>query len=247
MVFAASLLLATAVATAAAAVTPEPAPYRLMPPSKALAGRSSAEKGLLERLNRADVRHLGRLPALVVPDDWTDGPTAHAPFPLVWPWAFRYPKAIAVTLPAQAFAAYEYGVLVRWGPISTGRQSAQTPNGLHWLNWKSVGHHSTVDEEWFMPWYFNFRSRGGVAFHEFTLPGMPASHSCVRMLHRDARWLYDWGEQWKIDSSGHVVFQKGTPVLLIGKYDWKSPPPWRSLDWLSDGVALPFVVDGEWD
>jgi len=243
----ASLLLAIAIATVASASTPEPAPYSVVPPAKALKGRSTAELGLLERLNRADRRHLGRLPAIVVPDDWTDGKTAHAPFPLVWAWAVRYPKAIAVSLPAQAFGAYEHGVLVHWGPISSGRRGLETPNGLHWLNWKSKGHHSTVNETWYMPWYFNFRNRGGVAFHEFALPGLPASHSCVRLLNRDARWLFAWGEQWKIDSSGHVVFQKGTPVVLIGDYDWKSPPPWRSLDWLSAGVVLPEVVPGEWD
>jgi hypothetical protein len=30
-------------------------------------------------------------------------------------------------------------------------------------------------------------------------------------------------------------------------YDFGAPPPWRSSEWLADGVALPVVVDGEWD
>jgi hypothetical protein len=236
-----------AIAMAVPASTPDPAPYRLLPPAKALSGRSRAEIGLLERLNRADQRHLWRLETVVVPEDWRDGDAAHSPFPLVWSWAIRYPKALAVSLSGQAFGAYEHGVLVRWGPISSGRRGAETPSGLHWLNFRSKGRRSTVDEDWFMPWYFNFRSRGGVAFHEFAMPGLPASHSCVRMLHRDARWLYGWGEEWKIDSSGHVIFQKGTPVLLLDDYDFGAPPPWRSPEWLAEGVALPVVVDGEWD
>jgi len=240
-------LVAIVVPTAVLAAAPAPVPYRLVSPAKALTGRTSAEIALLERLNRADRRHLWRLKTVVLPDDWRDGATAHAPFPLVWSWAIRYPKALAVSLPGQAFAAYEHGVLVHWGPLSSGRRGAETPSGLHYLNWRSRGRHSTVDEEWYMPWYFNFRNRGGVAFHEFALPGLPASHACVRLLHRDARWLFDWGEEWKIDSSGRVVFQKGTPVVLVDDYDFGAPPPWRSVDWLADGVALPVVVDGEWD
>jgi len=169
-----------AVAADALATAPSPAPYHLVPPAKALRGRSKGELALLERLNRADLRHLPRLKAVVVPDDWRDGAAAHAPFPLVWSWAVRYPKAIAVSLPGQAFAAYEHGVLVRWGPISSGRRGAETPSGLHWLNFRSKGRRSTVDEDWFMPWYFNFQNERGLSFHEYALPGRPASQPRLR-------------------------------------------------------------------
>lgn len=216
------------------------ASYRLEPPRAALAKRTPAEIALLEKLNRADRAHLPRLDVLVVPDDWTD---AHSPMPHFWPAAMPYPTAIAVDVPAQAFGAYAHGVLVRWGPVSTGRRGDQTPAGFYHLNWKSRGRHSTVDEEWFMPWYFNFASRGGLAFHEFALPGRPASHSCVRLLQRDARWLYDWGQGWVLRPD-RTVLAAGTPVAILGAYDFATPPPWRS-PLAAPAVTLPLTLPVE--
>ena len=63
----------------------------------------------------------------------------------------------------------------------------------------------------------------GVSFHLFDLPGYPASHACVRLLLRDAQWLYGWGEQWKLDETGRVVVVTGTPVLILGTYPLWEP------------------------
>lgn len=152
------------------------------------------------------------------------------------------PKALVVHQPSQTFGGYEHGRLVRWGPISSGREGHQTPSGLFHLNWKSPGRHSTVDADWYMPLYFNFHNERGLAFHQFTLPGRPASHACVRLLERDARWLYDWGEGWVLDERGWNVLDRGTPVLVLGQYDFDVPPPWRSSDWLARGIKLPEEV-----
>ena len=46
--------------------------------------------------------------------------------------------------------------------------------------------HEHVSGEWQLNWYFNFHNFRGLAFHEFDLPGVPASHACVRLLARDA-------------------------------------------------------------
>src|SRR3982751_2991278 len=45
-----------------------------------------------------------------------------------------------------------------------------------------------------MAWHFNFENALGLAFHEYTLPAKPDSHGCIRLLQRDAKWLYEWGE-----------------------------------------------------
>ena len=194
---------------------------------------------LLEILNRADTAHLERLPVLVVPDQWLDGDLWYSPLPLFYAWADSLPKALVVHMPSQVFGAYEHGRLVRWGPVSSGRMEYPTPPGLFHLNWRSPGRHSTVNPDWYMPWYFNFDNEGGLAFHQLTLPGRPASHSCIRLLERDARWLYGWGEGWVLDERGWNVLVPGTPVLILGRYDFGAPPPWRSLGWLSQGAALP--------
>ncbi|HEV7731669.1 MAG TPA: L,D-transpeptidase [Candidatus Binatia bacterium] len=233
-----AMLVAPALAVAQAAA---PVPYRLMTPKAALAGRSTAQLAVLEKLNRVDRAHLAGLGVVVVPVMWDDGPTAHSPLPLVWSAAFPYPKAIAVDVAGQVFGAYEYGVLVRWAPVSSGRRDDRTPPGFYHLNWHSTGRHSTVDPKWFMPWYFNFGSREGIAFHQFDLPGRPASHACVRLREDDARWLWDWGEGWTLAEDGRSVLTRGTPVAIVGTYTFDRPPPWRSLAWLAQPVALPLV------
>ena len=198
-----------------------------------------SQVALLEKLNRADLEHIVRLGSIVVPETWLPDELAYSPLPTSYVWAAQFPKLLVVYQPGQVFGAYEYGCLIRWGPISSGRQTAPTPAGLFHLNWRSRGRHSTVDPEWFMEWYFNFENDLGLSFHQYALPGHPASHACVRLLGRDAEWLYQWGEEWQLDAGGRSVQRPGTPVLIVDKYDFRSPPPWRSLEWLARGIELP--------
>jgi hypothetical protein len=207
---------------------------------KALRERFSPEQlALLEKLNRRDLEHLGRADQIVVPEDLSLDELLYSPLPLAYAWAEPHPKALVVHQASQVFGAYENGRLVRWGPVSSGRKSRPTPTGLFHLNWRSPGRHSTDDEDWYMPWYYNFDNRRGLAFHQLELPGRPASHACVRLLERDARWLYDWGEGWVLDERRWNVVDPGTPVLILGEYDFGAPPPWLSLEWLARGVELP--------
>jgi hypothetical protein len=184
-----------------------------------------AQLAVLEKLNRADLVHLGRLGHLVLPGVWTEE-QLYSPFDLRYAAARQLAKLLVVDQPSQAFAAYESGRLVRWGPVSTGKRASPTPGGLFHLNWRSPGRHSTVNPTWFMKWYFNFDNAAGHALHQYTLPGRPASHACIRLLERDAIWIHNWGES-------------GTPLLVLGQYDFSSPPPWRSLEHLAHGVDLP--------
>ncbi|MFI5178703.1 MAG: L,D-transpeptidase [Vicinamibacterales bacterium] len=208
--------------------------------AKALVARYDAgQLAVLQALNRVDVEHLARLGRIVRPDTWVDDPLAYSPFPERYPWGEPLAKLIVVDQPSQVFAAYEQGRLVRWGPISSGRKESPTPIGLFHLNWRSEGRHSTVDPQWFMRWYFNFGNADGLSFHEYALPGRPASHSCVRLLAADARWLYGWGEEWRLDSTGSHVLSPGTPVLILGRYDFAAPPPWRTAEGAARPVELP--------
>jgi hypothetical protein len=201
-----------------------------------------AQLAILEKLNRADVGHLARLPELVVPESWVAEERAYSPLPYYYPSSEQFPKVLVVHLPGQVFGAYESGVLVRWGPVNTGGRKSQTPSGPFSLNWRSTGHNSSVDPDWYMAWYFNFASVEGIAFHEYSLPGLPVSHGCIRMLSRDAQWLYHWGEPWTFQGGAP---KPGTPVFIVGAYDFDAPPPWRSPDWLSRPVELPRLPHAE--
>ena len=217
------------------AATPAPAriTYRLEPVTAATFKKqyTPAQIGILEKLNRRDLEHLLRLKEMIVPGEWPEDELAFGILPETWPWAEQRPKAIIVSQPAQVFGAYEFGKLVRWGPVSSGRKETPTPAGSFNLTWKSKSRTSTDNDAWLLKWYFNFVNSRGVSFHEFELPGYAASHACVRLLERDAIWLYGWGEQWKLSKDGREVLQTGSPVVILGDYGHDKPGPWTSLEW----------------
>jgi hypothetical protein len=221
---------------------PQPMQFRVEGgPLRELAAKfKPSELAVLEKLNRADVKHLSRLETLVIPTEWRDE-FDYSPFPAEYDAAKAEPKMLIVDQPSQAFAAYEYGRLVHWGPTSTGRQAKPTPAGRYHLNWRARSRTSTLSGEWRLNWYFNFHNRRGLAFHEFDLPGVPASHACVRLLTRDAMWIYKWGQSWTLDAKGQVA-TPGTPVVILGMYDFGAPPPFRSPEYLARGIALPAVL-----
>ena len=198
------------------------------------------EIALLEKLNRADAKHLLRLNQLIVPSSWRTE-LDHSPFPSTYPAAKSAPKLLIVDQPSQAFAAYEYGQQVHWGPVSSGRQARPTPSGLYHLNWRARSRTSTLSGEWRLNWYFNFHNRRGLAFHEFDLPGVPQSHACVRLLARDAAWVFKWGESWTLDPKGQLQ-TSGTPVLIVGGYAFGSPAPWHAADYWTRKITLPDVL-----
>lgn len=199
---------------------------------------TESQIALLEKLNRSDRRHLVTLEEIVVPRRWDREEVAYSPLPERYAPARKYEKVIVVYKPAQVFGAYSRGRLERWGPVSTGAQKSRTPSGAFHLNWKSKGQHSTVNRNWFLPWYFNFHNKRGHSFHEYELPGKPASHGCIRLLSRDARWLYGWGEQWTLGPRGWAVERDGTAVLIVGEYDHDQEPSWRAPAYLAAGGAL---------
>lgn len=196
---------------------------------------------ILEKLNRVDVERLTRLQEITVPDRWDLRELDYSPLPRQSGWAADHGKALVVHQPMQVFGAYENGVLVHWGPVSSGAARRPTPAGLYHLNWKSKGRPSTVNPEWFLRWYFNFVNKYGISFHEYALPGYPASHGCVRMLGRDARWLYEWGDEWQLGPKGWSIKTQGTPVWILGEAEYGPHAPWREREYLAAGgqVSLP--------
>ena len=248
MRFCAAACAALVLCAAAAAAQPAAPAYRIEPLPKTdaeLAKRfTPAQIDILEALNRRDREHLIRTspptPGLLVPAAWADDPLVYSPFPAAWPAAEPFAKAIVVDQPMQAFGAYEHGQLVRWGPVSTGREETATPEGVFTLTWRARKRRSTDTQEWLLEWYVNFVNERGVSFHLFDLPGYPASHACARMRRADAEWLYDWGEEWTLDESHRHVLSAGTPVVILGTYPFGSAPAWLSIE--PPRIALPAAV-----
>lgn len=196
---------------------------------------------IVEKLNRVDRSNLDRLDRLIIPEGWLGSELAYSPLPFIYPWARIYEKALVVSLSHQVFGGYEEGCLVYWGPISSGRLEHPTPSGLFHLNWKAKGRRSTLNRNWYLSWYFNFHNERGLSFHQYQLPGYPASHACLRLLERDARWLYHWGESWQLEEDGVTIARTGTPVIIIGQFNWKEPSPWLSEEVEDRNVTLPWL------
>jgi lipoprotein-anchoring transpeptidase ErfK/SrfK len=238
---AAAVFSTAALAGAAMPAEAQAIAYRLEPVDPAtLKKRFTADQlGLLEKLNRRDVEHLLRLDQMVVPETWASDELAYAPLPIEWSWAADKAKALVVDQPSQVFGAYEQGRLVRWGPISSGRKETPTPPGVYALTWKARSRVSTDNDQWRLEWYFNFINARGISFHQFDLPGLPASHACVRLLERDAQWIYGWGEQWVLAANRREVATPGTPVVVLSTFDFARPAPWLALAWWQTKLTLP--------
>lgn len=189
---------------------------------------TDAEKELVFAVNRTDASNFKHMDTVIVPKDRSGDVAFYFPFPLSVPYLKDVDKIIYFSYPTQTFAAYECGELVRTGPTNMGRENAQTPTGLFFTNWKAKKTISTVNDEWELKWNFNILNKGGIGWHQYTMPGYPASHSCLRLVTKDAKYLYNWADQWVL-ADKTTVQVKGTPVIVFGKYDFKSGKPWLKL------------------
>lgn len=185
---------------------------------------------VLLALNRVDFKHLLRMDTIVAPDSFYAGLMAYSPFPWQVSDLKEVPKIIFYSYRIQAFAAYQNGELVKWGPVSMGKKATPTPTGLFFTNWRSKETISTVNSEWIMKWYFNLDNFEGVSMHEYEMPGYPASHACVRLTTADALWFYNWCEQWILNKDKYRSIKAyGTPVVIFGAYNFDEPKPWMKL------------------
>lgn len=187
------------------------------------------QKKIIYSINRIEPVRVGVGTKLVFPDTILSDFNKYAPFPKSLEILDSIPKVVLISQRVQAFGLYEKGELIRWGPVSSGKQSTPTPNGLHYGNYKAKRKVSTVNQDWILPYYFNFMNFEGVGTHQYLLPGFPASHACVRLYMDDAKFIYDWAHQWKLDPTGQRIVKNGTPFMVYGEYDYQNPFPWLQL------------------
>jgi len=195
----------------------------------------STKMNVVYAINRTDKANLKKLDSIVIPADFSGDLVYYLPFPLHISSLEEVSKIILFSYPTQTFAAYENGELVRTGPTNMGRKKDPTPTGLFFTNWKAEKTTSTFNDEWELKWNFNIENKLGVGFHQYELPGYPASHSCLRLLEKDAKYLYKFADEWILKDKENVKV-KGTPVVVFGNYDFDGPKPWLQL--ASDPKAL---------
>ena len=186
-------------------------------------------------VNRTDKASFATMDSVVIPTDMSGDIAYYLPFPLSVPYLSDINKIIFFSYPTQTFATYENGVLMYTGPTNMGRKKDPTPTGLFFANWKAEKTISTVNDEWELRWNFNIANKDGVGWHQYSMPGYPASHSCLRLQEKDARYLYNWADQWVLDGK-ETVLANGTPVIVFGSYNFDAPKPWLQL--ISNAHAL---------
>ncbi len=193
---------------------------------------------LVEMLNRRLMEEVQIGDTLVAPQAFDLDFRAYSPFPKYYPGARNLDKLFIIHKSIQAFAAYEYGKLARWGIVNTGAEESRTPNGRYNFNWKVPYRVSTLspsdDEPWEMYWVFNFHNIRGIHIHQYAMPtGGPTSHGCVRLIELDAKWIYDWATPWKTnkgygeESMQAAVQELGTMVLVLGEDPLTHPHPFE--------------------
>lgn len=179
-------------------------------------------------VNRTDAVNLKQMDSILIPGDMSGDIEFYLPFPLTVSYLKDIKKVIFFSYPTQTFAAYEKGQLIYTGPTNMGSKNHVTPTGLFFTNWKAEETTSTFDDEWDLRWNFNVENKLGVGWHQYSLPGYPASHSCLRLQETDAKYLYDWADEWQL-ADPETVKVKGTPVIVFGSYDFAAPRPWLQL------------------
>lgn len=187
------------------------------------------ERYAILALNRLDSKNKWNADTLVVPAKVDTTLIEYSPFPMQLDVLSPVKKFVIFSYPIQAYGVYSNGSLVKWGPTSMGKKAAKTKTGLTFANWKKKLAISTVSSEWKLPYNFNIFNLDGIGWHQYDLPGYPASHSCLRLLMNDAKWLYNYADTWVLNPGGATTKAKGTAVLVYGDYPWGKRKPWRKL------------------
>ena len=198
--------------------------YKIIGNGIILKGLERAE--LVQMINRQMMQNTNIGDTLIVPTQYDLDFRAYSPFPRYYIGGREFGKLFIMDKTIQAFAAYEYGQLVRWGIINTGKpDESPTPNGRYNFNWREefrVSSLSPPGEDWEMYWVVNFHQARGMHIHQYEMPtGGPTSHGCVRLV--DAEWVFGWADPWKTTARGDGyasrlgrLIKQGTTVLVLG-------------------------------
>ncbi len=200
----------------------------------------SLKQAIAFAINRTDRSNFSRMDSVVIPINFSYEIKNYLPFPLKVNYLKDINKIIFFSYPTQTFAAYEKGVLIYTGPTNMGREKYLTPTGFFFTNWKGKVTTSTINDEWILKWNFNILNKEGIGWHQYSMPGYPVSHSCLRLQKKDAQYLYNWADQWVL-ANKYSILVKGTPVIIFGDYDFSSPKPWLQL--ISNPHSLDITKD----
>ena len=120
------------------------------------------------------------------------------------------PVEMVVSLPQQRIYVYRAHRLIAVSTVSSGRPGHTTPTGHFPILQKKIINYSTLYDSAPMP-HMQRLTWDGVALHAGRIPGVPASHGCIRLPAAFASLLYG------ISTTGQMVHVINTPVPSAGE------------------------------
>lgn len=96
---------------------------------------------------------------------------------------------IVVSLPLQMAYVFRGQDLIGASTVSTGKPGNDTPTGSFTILQKRKDHKSNLYDDAPMP-YMQRLTWDGIALHAGAIPGVPASHGCVRLPMKFAQKLF---------------------------------------------------------
>lgn len=181
------------------------------------------QRDIVQKVNRTYNR-LWRGKILAIPKDLENITLLDvAPFPTALKLTGE--RRIIVDQEKLAWGAYdEQGKLINWGPISSGkdycadigRQCTTQTGEFRIFSKQDEGCRSRTFDDAKMP-YCMFFYKGFALHGSHDIPGHRASHGCVRLFTRDAKWL----NQEFVTVSHEGNRYKGTKVIIrkLSSYD----------------------------
>ena len=164
------------------------------------------------------------------------------------------PLVVLVSVPEQIMHVYRNGILIGRSTVSTGAKGHSTPGGVFTILEKRKDHYSKTYNNAPMP-NMQRLTWSGIAMHSGNLPGVPASHGCVRLPYDFSKLLFD-----ETSKGGTVVIGDGktrtphfasSPGLMLAPKDF-TPEMLRELsdndyDWRPERSAsgpITIVISG---
>src|SRR4051794_5176637 len=148
------------------------------------------------------------------------------------------PLQLVISIRKQQVVLYSNGHRVAQAPVSTGTPSHPTPTGLFSIIEKDRWHRSNLYFN--APMYFMHRlTWSGVAMHEGVLPGLPASHGCIRLPREFVARLWavsNLGVRVVISHDEVVLQDFAHPQLFVHKDKTVDVPPPAAPEVLFDGL-----------
>lgn len=109
----------------------------------------------------------------------------------------KYGGSVIVDLSEQRLTLFDknYTKIINGAHISSGEEGMETPTGSYESGFINADYRNNQGDD--MPLAVNVDPKRGIFLHQGSLPGVPASHGCIREDRKTAEIVYEYGSKSK--------------------------------------------------